>query len=32
MAELSDDGKVPVYATYENVLQLGQKIRISFGK
>ncbi len=29
MAELSDDGKAPDYVTYENVLQLTEKIRNS---
>ncbi len=32
MAELSDDGKVPVHVTYENVLQLAKRIRKSLNK
>jgi hypothetical protein len=32
MAELSDDGKAPPHITYENVLQLAEKIRKSLNK
>jgi len=32
MAELSDDGKVPEFVTYQNVLQLAEKIRNTFNK
>lgn len=32
MAELSDDEKVPVHVTYENVLQLAKRIRDSLNK
>jgi hypothetical protein len=32
MAELSDEGKAPEHVTYQNVLQLAEKIRNSFNK